>query len=77
MFLPYIRDYVKTFSGKSIDTFQWKDHLYSYYKAHGGQEKIDALDSIDWNVSENESVVIFKAYLQSRLGSTVKASNFQ
>ena len=50
MFLPYIRDYVETFSGKSIDTQQWKDHLYRYFQKHGGEDKIKALDSIDWNV---------------------------
>jgi leukotriene-A4 hydrolase len=50
VFLPYVRDYVKTFSGKSIDTFQWKEHLYEYYRAHGGQEKIDALNTVNWDV---------------------------
>jgi leukotriene-A4 hydrolase len=50
VFLPYIRDYVKTFTGKSISTEQWKEHLYGYYKVNGGQKKIDALNSIDWNV---------------------------
>ncbi|KAH6904902.1 leukotriene-A4 hydrolase [Coprinopsis sp. MPI-PUGE-AT-0042] len=49
VFQPYIRDYVDTFIGKSITTQQWKDHLYSYFKSHGGDEKIKALDSIDWN----------------------------
>jgi len=49
VFLPYVRDYVKTFSGKSIGTFQWKDHLYAYFKAHGGEEMINALDKVDWD----------------------------
>ncbi|KAI5833346.1 zincin [Schizophyllum commune Tattone D] len=49
VFLPYIRDYVQTFSGKSITTAQWKEHLYNYYREHGGDEKIAALDSIDWD----------------------------
>jgi len=49
VFLPYIRDYVETFSGRSIATQQWKDHLYGYFQKHGGEEKIKALDSIDWN----------------------------
>ncbi|KAL0576889.1 Leucyl aminopeptidase yscIV [Marasmius crinis-equi] len=49
VFLPYIRDYVDTFMGKSITTDQWKTHLYSYYEQHGGADKVKALDSIDWN----------------------------
>lgn len=50
-FLPYVRDYVNTFMGQSITTEQWKSHLYGYYKEHGGEEKVKALDSVDWNVS--------------------------
>lgn len=49
VFLPYIRNYVESFSGKSIATQQWKDHLYAYFRKHGGEEKIKALDSIDWD----------------------------
>ena len=51
MFLPYVNDYVNTFSGKSITTQQWKDHLYAFYEKNGGQEKVKLLDSIDWNAS--------------------------
>ncbi|KAJ6577284.1 hypothetical protein B0H19DRAFT_1252651 [Mycena capillaripes] len=49
VFLPYVKDYVNTFIGKSITTEQWKSHLYAYYERNGGPEKIEALDSIDWN----------------------------
>ncbi|KAG7090619.1 hypothetical protein E1B28_009721 [Marasmius oreades] len=49
VFLPYIRDYVDTFMGKSITTEQWKAHLYSYYEKHGGADKVRALDGIDWD----------------------------
>jgi len=49
VFLPYIRDYVETFSGKSITTQQWKDHLYAYFQRQGGEEKVKALDSINWD----------------------------
>lgn len=51
MFLKYIYDYVNTFMGKSITTFEWKDHLYEYFKKTYGDEKVKVLDSIDWNVS--------------------------
>ena len=51
VFLPYIRDYVATFQGKSITTWDWKAHLYAYFEKHGGREKLDALNSVDWDVS--------------------------
>jgi hypothetical protein len=47
--LPYIKDYVKTYIGHSITTTQWKDHLYSFFANQ--EDKIKALDGIDWNVS--------------------------
>ncbi|KAF8207284.1 hypothetical protein K438DRAFT_2013778 [Mycena galopus ATCC 62051] len=49
VFLPYVKDYVSTYIGKSITTEQWKSHLYAYFERHGGPEKIKALDSINWN----------------------------
>src|SRR5580765_3813834 len=48
-FLPYVKDYVETFTGKSITTMQWKAHLYAYWTIHGGEEKIKVLDQIDWH----------------------------
>ncbi|KIM81710.1 hypothetical protein PILCRDRAFT_821059 [Piloderma croceum F 1598] len=48
VFLPYVKDYVNTFIGKSITTEQWKSHLYSYFEKYG-HDKVKALDSIDWN----------------------------
>ena len=50
VFLPYIREYVNTFTGKSITATQWKDHLYDYYRRNGGDEKIRLLDTVDWQV---------------------------
>ncbi|PCH33157.1 hypothetical protein WOLCODRAFT_147267 [Wolfiporia cocos MD-104 SS10] len=49
VFLPYAHDYATTFMGKSITTDQWKAHLYNYFSKHGGEGKIKALDSIDWD----------------------------
>jgi leukotriene-A4 hydrolase len=48
-FLPYIRDYVATFLGKSITTEDWKKHLFSYY-AEKDTEKLKILNGIDWEV---------------------------
>jgi leukotriene-A4 hydrolase len=42
---------VQTFVGQSIETETWKAHLYTYFKANGGQEKIAILDAVDWDVS--------------------------
>jgi len=50
VFLPYVKDYVETFMGKSITTQDWKDHLFTYYRTHGTKDDVKALDSIDWNV---------------------------
>jgi leukotriene-A4 hydrolase len=50
IFLPYVKDYVNTFMGKSITTWQWKEHLYAYFKKHH-LEKVAALDGINWDVS--------------------------
>lgn len=47
IFLPYVKDYVSTFSGKSIQTEDWKKHLYNYFRNE--PDKLKALDSIDWN----------------------------
>ncbi|CAG7847845.1 Leukotriene A-4 hydrolase homolog Short=LTA-4 hydrolase; AltName: Full=Leukotriene A(4) hydrolase [Serendipita indica DSM 11827] len=49
VFLKYARNYVETFDGQSIATADWKNHLYSYFKANGGDEKIAILDAVDWD----------------------------
>ncbi|KAL0950506.1 hypothetical protein HGRIS_007315 [Hohenbuehelia grisea] len=49
VFLPYVRDYVNTFIGGNVTTEAWKEHLYGYFRKHGGEEKTKALDSVDWN----------------------------
>lgn len=54
VFLPYVRNYVETYTGKSITTEQWKSHLYAYYGQQS--DKIEALDAIDWNVSSSSAI---------------------
>ncbi|KAG1741787.1 peptidase family M1-domain-containing protein [Suillus paluster] len=49
VFLPYVKDYVKTFMGKSITTDIWKEHLFGYYTQFGGDDELEALKSIDWD----------------------------
>jgi hypothetical protein len=50
VFLPYVRDYVNTFIGKSITTEQWKSHLYGYFEKNHN-DKVKVLDTVDWEVS--------------------------
>ncbi|KAL5518474.1 LAP2 [Sanghuangporus vaninii] len=49
VFLPYVRDYVNTFMGQSINTDIWKEHLYSYWRNSGDGSKVSLLDNIDWD----------------------------
>ena len=66
--------------GKSINTDIWKTHLYNYWRQHGGEEKIKALDSIDWDVSISNSEYNGRTFLpfprRHRLGSMERASSF-
>ncbi len=49
VFRPYIKAYVNEFSGKSITTQQWRDHLYAFFGAQkGGNDLVKKLDGIDW-----------------------------
>lgn len=48
VFLPYVKDYVDTYMGKSITTQEWKAHLFDYYKSQ--PDKIKALNTVDFNV---------------------------
>lgn len=50
VFLPYLRDYVETFRGTSIRTPEWKAHLFRYFQKNGGNEKVDVLNKVDWDV---------------------------
>lgn len=50
IFLPYVRDYVNTFIGKSITTDMWKSHLLAYFEKHGGEAQKQALKTVDWDV---------------------------
>ncbi|KAI0089923.1 peptidase family M1-domain-containing protein [Irpex rosettiformis] len=48
VFLPYIYDYVNTFTGKSITTEQWKDHLFSFYQKHD-PSKVETLNTVKFD----------------------------
>ena len=48
VFEPYHKAYVQRFAGKSLTSYEWKDHLYEYMKETHGEEKVKLLDSVDW-----------------------------
>ncbi|KAH7106395.1 peptidase family M1-domain-containing protein [Auriculariales sp. MPI-PUGE-AT-0066] len=62
--LRFASDYVNTFTGKSITTDQWKEHLYAYFKKND-PKKIEALDSVDWDAwffGQGESLPVQPQY---------------
>ncbi|OCB89221.1 hypothetical protein A7U60_g3588 [Sanghuangporus baumii] len=78
VFVPYVRNYVNTFMGRSIDTDTWKRHLYEYWAGHGSK-KVEVLDSIDWDVSSllintSHDIAFHDAI---RLDQVVSALDFQ
>ncbi|KAF9952979.1 Leukotriene A-4 hydrolase [Modicella reniformis] len=48
VFEPYLKAHVQEFAGRSINTVQWKEFLYSFMENNFGQEKIDLLNQVDW-----------------------------
>ncbi|KAJ1849759.1 Leucyl aminopeptidase yscIV [Coemansia sp. RSA 2708] len=48
VFEPYMRSYIKAFQGQSISTYDWKNHLLSYF-ADNDPAKLELLDSMEWD----------------------------
>jgi hypothetical protein len=79
VFLPYVKDYVNTYMGKSITSDQWKSHLYSYFTQHGGEDKVRALNSVDWDVGVMQffdRLIPTMTAVPTRHGFTAKDSNY-
>jgi leukotriene-A4 hydrolase len=50
VFQPYVKEYVKTFSGTSITTDQWRSHLFEWFGKHNDSQHIlKQLGKIDWD----------------------------
>lgn len=50
VFLPYMKDYVKTFEGYAITTEQWRAHLFHYFGSlKNGEEVVRKLGKVDWD----------------------------
>ncbi|KAI9030189.1 hypothetical protein CLU79DRAFT_695144 [Phycomyces nitens] len=50
VFEPYMRSHVQKFAHKSITTQDWKSHLFEYMLEHNGQETVDKLNTIDFDL---------------------------
>ncbi len=49
-FLPYMKDYVKTFTNTSITTEQWREHLFDYFgKQKDSETYLKKLGQVDWD----------------------------
>ncbi|KAF9218882.1 zincin [Gyrodon lividus] len=72
VFLPYVREYVKTYMGHSI-TYQWRDHLYSYFDNQ--EDKIKALDNVDWDAWLYGEGVTLPVQMEYDLTLTTAANN--
>ncbi|WVO17684.1 leukotriene A-4 hydrolase/aminopeptidase [Cryptococcus depauperatus] len=50
IFIPYMRDYIKTFEGFAITTEQWRAHLFEYFEnVQGGNDIVRKLGKVDWD----------------------------
>lgn len=50
VFLPYMKNYVKTFEGYAITTEQWRGHLFHYFGSlKNGEEVVRKLGKVDWD----------------------------
>lgn len=55
-FLPYVRDYVKTYRGKSLDTEDWKRHFLQYWQTHNKDIYQLIMDKVDFEVFDEHFV---------------------
>ncbi|KAG8712903.1 hypothetical protein FRC08_013953 [Ceratobasidium sp. 394] len=63
VFLPYARDYVHTFRGRSIRTDEWKAHLFSYFEKHGEASALP-FSAKDLHGFNSNQTVVFLERLQ-------------
>lgn len=45
IFEAYLRNYLTTFAHQAIDSYQWKEHLFEYFK-----DKRELLDTVDFDL---------------------------
>jgi hypothetical protein len=63
--------------GRSITTWDWKDHLFGYFEKNGTKAQVNALNDVDWNVG-NDMLAIMRGFNGKcrRRGSTARAESF-
>lgn len=50
VFRPYIKAYIKKFSGNVVTTEEWRAHLYDFFGSQeNGKEYVNKLDEIKWD----------------------------
>lgn len=49
VFEPYLKAHVEEFAHKSITSEEFKTFLFSFYKSNFGEEKVQLLNSVDWD----------------------------
>lgn len=50
VFVPYMQDYDRTFTGTSITTDQWRNHLFHYFGSlPDSKELVKKLAQLDWD----------------------------
>lgn len=50
VFEPYMKAHVERFASKSITTEEWLEHLHEYMGTNHGQETLDKLKTIDFDL---------------------------
>ncbi|KAL0078408.1 peptidase family M1-domain-containing protein [Phycomyces blakesleeanus] len=50
VFEPYMKSHVQKYAHKSITTQDWKNHLFEYMLENNGQETVDKLNTIDFDL---------------------------
>jgi len=50
VFVPYMQDYDRTFTGTSITTDQWRNHMFHYFGSlPDSKELVKKLGQLDWD----------------------------
>jgi len=72
VFEPFLKSYIDNFKYKSLTTADWKEYLYKYF-----HEKVEILDSVDWNAWFNEPGMppVIPKYDDTLLMRSVQLSN--
>lgn len=65
VFIPYMKDYDRTFTGTSITTDQWRNHMFHYFGSlPEGDELVKQLSKLDWDEVSLFKDAVNKALLQ-------------